>query len=292
MIILRSDDILNPSENVTIIRQNCPKGSGWRSSHTHEFIEIVYCFEGSGVQIVDGHEYPMSKGSLYFINFGQEHKYHSDADDGMQYYDIILTPSFLSESLINTSDALALLALAAFSDFQIDSPLPVVQLTGKDMLEAEDIIKRMEDEFLRKETGYRTIIYGYMTALLAKIFRKMVTLEKPDTLKSRRYIAPDVISYIEEHLSERITLSELARRTFYSPSYFGRLFKEFSGQSLAVFIHRKRIERASELLKTTSLPVEQIGIMVGYNDKKQFYKYFRQYAGTTPGALRTTEKPH
>jgi len=286
MEMLRYDEHLNPAENVTILRQSCSPGEGARTSHTHEFIEIVYCFDGSGVQVVDGNNYPMSKGSLFFLNYSQEHDFYTAK--GMQYFDIILTPSFLSESLINTSDALALLALAAFSDFQIVSPLPVIQLTGKDMLETEDMIERMENEFIKKETGYRTVIYGYMTAFLAKIFRKMASMEKPDELNAGRRITPDVISYIEEHLSERITLSELARRTYYSPSYFGRLFKEFSGQSLTEFIHRKRVERAADFLKTTDLPVEQIGIMVGYNDKKQFYRYFRQFAGTTPGALRNS----
>jgi len=288
MVKLLYDDNLDPSENVTIIRQHCPGGSRWHTPHTHEFIEIVYCYEGVGVQVVDKTEYSMGKGSVFFLNYGQEHRFRSDY--GMQYFDILLTPSFLSESLANTSDALALLALAAFTDFHIIDPLPAVRLTGKDMLETEDIIIRMENEFKSKDTGYRTVIYGYMMAFLAKIFRKMASLEKPGDLMTDRRITPDVISYIEEHLNEKITLSELADKAFYSPSYFGRLFKDFTGQSLTGFIHYKRVERATDLLKATELPAEQVGRIVGYSDKKQFYRYFRQYSGTTPGALRSSRK--
>lgn len=286
--MLRYDDWLDPSENVMVVRM-CNSAALRQEDvfqHAHEFIEIVYCYEGSGIQYIGGREYPMSRGTLVFLNYGQAHGYRATTD--LHYYNILLMPAFLSETLINTVDAFALLALTAFSDFQdvISNPPPVFKFTGRDMLEVEDLAERMEREFTRKEAGYRTILYGYMTVLFTKIFRKMsLPVENSDVLVGRE-IAPEILDYIEQHCCERITLAELAQKSFYNPSYFSRIFKEYSGQSLTDYIHKKRIEHAVELLSTTDEPVEQIGMLVGYNDKKQFYRQFRQYTGETPGAVR------
>ena len=294
--MLRYDELLDPSENVTVVRMFSPAARRQEEDefqHAHEFIEVVYCYEGSGIQYIGGREYPMSRGTLVFLNYGQSHGYRATTD--LHYYNILLTPSFLSESLIHTVDAFALLALTAFSDFQnaISNPPPVFKFTGRDMLEVEDLAERMEREFTRKEAGYRTILYGYMTVLFTKIFRKMalpvVAADAPGA-PAGRGIAPEILDYIEQHCCEKITLAELARKSFYNPSYFSRIFKEFSGQSLTEYVHKKRIERAVELLRTTDEPVEQIGVLVGYNDKKQFYRQFRQYTGETPGAVRKDKR--
>jgi transcriptional regulator GlxA family with amidase domain len=49
------------------------------------------------------------------------------------------------------------------------------------------------------------------------------------------------------------------------------------------------VEKALDMLNTTDLPVEQISSMVGFSDKKQFYRQFKNYMGITPGAVRRGE---
>jgi len=106
------------------------------------------------------------------------------------------------------------------------------------------------------------------------------------TTTSRITVVPEVITYIEKNLGTKLTLFELARRSYYNPAYFGRLFKEYTGKSITAFIGQKRISRAIEMLKATDKPIEQIGELVGYMDKKQFYRQFKNYTGMTPGAVR------
>ena len=282
MITLHYRDYIKAEDNITIMRDYCHFEKQKSFTHSHKFIEIVYCFEGSGIQTVGGHDYLMERGTLLFLNYDQSHSFYSDS--GMHFYNFLLLPSFISESLINTVDAFSLLTMASFSDFNLKDPAPVVKMTGKDMLEVEDIAERMDREFIRKEMGYRAVLSGYMTVLFSKIFRKMSLPNDTDNIV--QCITPEIIAYIEEHLNEKLTLAELARRSFYNPSYFSRVFKEYSGQSLSKFIHRKRVERALELLNTTDLPVDQIWVAVGFCDKKQFYRQFKNFLGITPGAVR------
>lgn len=284
MYQLKADHLLDPAENITIQRM---VGHGEEElPHTHEFIELVYISGGSGIQHVNDGSYRVKRGSMLFLNYGQSH--YSRPDGDMTYYNFLLKPEFMSETLINSVDAFALLALAAFSDFQdaIQNPSPVVHFTGREMLEVEQIAECMYREFQRKEAGYRTVLKGYMTVVFSYLFRHMALPVTADESASSRAIAPEILAYIEEHCFEKITLSELARKSFYNPSYFSRIFKEYSGQSLTDYIHKKRVERAYSLLATTGDSVEQICAAVGYSDKKLFYKQFRLYTGLTPGEVR------
>ena len=284
MRTLRYHDFIDPADNVTIHRQFCHYNKSSQNPHDHEFIELAYCYEGEGVQILDGREYPMSRGTLLFLNYGQSHSFYSEY--GMRYYDFLLTPSFISESLITSVDALSLLSLATFSDMQPSDIPPIIRMSGREMLETEYIAERMDREFSAKKPGYRAVISGYMTVIFSMLFRKMTLPDESDGTASKRFDAAGVIGYIEEHLSEKISLSELARRSFYNPSYFSRLFKEYTGQSLTDFIHKKRMEWAAGLLESTDKSIGQISAAVGYSDIKQFYKQFKQYTGSTPGAIR------
>jgi AraC family transcriptional regulator len=93
-----------------------------------------------------------------------------------------------------------------------------------------------------------------------------------------------VTAYIEEHLSEQISLATLAQLARLSPYYFCRAFK----QSLGVPPHRfhtmKRIEHAKALLAGRKHSVTEIGLTVGYSETSSFTAAFRKITGQTPSS--------
>lgn len=281
--LFRSADVLDSSENVAIVQQ-IQKGVFSQKEHFHEFIEIVYVAEGTGTQILSGQPYEVRRGSVVFLNYGMSHTFSSP--EGMIYYDVLLQPSFMSETLVHAVDAFSLLMLSAFSDFRgsISDDSPVLQFDGCQLEELDALIRTMAREFREKESGYKTALRGYMQVLLTFLFRKMsLPVAEPASSNS---MMPELLSYIQQHCCERLSLNELAAQCFYNPSYFSRMFREFSGMTLTEYIHHCRIERAVLLLQETRRPVEEIGAAVGYGDKKQFYRHFRAVTGKTPGEFR------
>jgi AraC-like DNA-binding protein len=99
-------------------------------------------------------------------------------------------------------------------------------------------------------------------------------------------ISPEIIRYIEENCFENITIKELAQKCFYNPSYFSTVFKAIYGKTLTEFIHEKRIQEAVRLLMETDDNIDRISLSVGYQDRKQFYKLFKDQTGITPGEMR------
>ena len=94
-------------------------------------------------------------------------------------------------------------------------------------------------------------------------------------------VAP-ALRYIQNNFHKDIRLNYLAGLCDVSPSYFSRLFALRTGKSLSQYVIDVRLERAAELLASTSRPVVAIACEVGYVDCGYFYKLFRKKYSCTP----------
>jgi AraC family transcriptional regulator len=94
------------------------------------------------------------------------------------------------------------------------------------------------------------------------------------------------IAYIQDHLTENLSLPVIAHELGMSQYYFARLFKQSMGVSPYQYVMRQRIERAQYLLRTTSLPISAIAQQVGFSNQNQLTVQFRKFIGTTPSNYR------
>jgi len=92
--------------------------------------------------------------------------------------------------------------------------------------------------------------------------------------------------YINEHLSDDLSVSNIASQLYLSPNYFSRLFKKVTGEGCNEYIVRKRIEKAKMLLETTNLPTGRIALMVGYRDTNYFSLAIKKSTGYSPRKYR------
>ena len=103
-------------------------------------------------------------------------------------------------------------------------------------------------------------------------------------------ISNELLTYIHEHYNERLTLKMLSEKYSYNPTYFSRLFKEYTGMTLTDYIKSYRIKIACDLLEQTNTKVNDIYISVGYSDKTKFFNDFRVTLHTTPLNYRKSKK--
>jgi AraC-like DNA-binding protein len=100
-----------------------------------------------------------------------------------------------------------------------------------------------------------------------------------------------VMAHIETHLAGPIRMAELAGIIRLSYSHFFRGFKASIGTTPLMFIARRRIARACELMKTTDDPLSQIAVDCGLCDQPHFCRMFRRIMGNTPSAWRKINAP-
>ncbi len=91
-----------------------------------------------------------------------------------------------------------------------------------------------------------------------------------------------LISWIEEHYTQRITLEELATRAGLSEKYLCRFFKEYTSYTPIVFINRIRVEKAAADIRDKKMSLTDAAYANGFNDSAYFSKVFREVMGMSP----------
>ncbi|MFC4305065.1 AraC family transcriptional regulator [Cohnella boryungensis] len=92
--------------------------------------------------------------------------------------------------------------------------------------------------------------------------------------------------FIEARLAEPVTLEQLARHVHLHPNYLVRYFNKHFAVSPLKYLNRKRMQKARELLRSTSLTVKEVADRVGYPDTNHFAKAFRRESSCSPTEYR------
>jgi AraC family transcriptional regulator len=98
--------------------------------------------------------------------------------------------------------------------------------------------------------------------------------------------ARKVRHYIDEHISETLSVADLAALVKWSEAHFSRSFKQALGESPYAFVIRRRVERAAQYMIETDLPLKDIALRCGFVDQPHLCRIFRQSMGDTPAAWR------
>ena len=92
-----------------------------------------------------------------------------------------------------------------------------------------------------------------------------------------------IVKYIHQHYADDLSLNTLADALHVTPGYASRLFSRESGTTYRRYLTELRIEKAKELLNTSSLSLAEVCDRVGFNDYFHFLKTFKRLTGISPG---------
>ncbi|OWA34915.1 AraC family transcriptional regulator [Saccharibacillus sp. O16] len=95
-----------------------------------------------------------------------------------------------------------------------------------------------------------------------------------------------VLDYIDDHFAENITVEALADRAYMHPNSFIRVFKQYAGMPPIQYVTHKKMEKAKQLLATTSHSISEVAQQLGFNDTFYFSKQFKKHAGLSPSDYR------
>ena len=99
-----------------------------------------------------------------------------------------------------------------------------------------------------------------------------------------------VINYIEEHLSEKLTLSSIAKSVGYSKYHLHRIFSDTVGLSIHDYVQRRQLTEAAKLLVFSDRPRLEIALISGYESQQAFTNIFRQMYKKSPNEYRSDEE--
>lgn len=125
--------------------------------------------------------------------------------------------------------------------------------------------------------------FGFLKGVADVLF----SLRKSGEQKRAAGAIDKICSFIEQNLSEDLSLVRLADEFHFNPSYLSRLFKQERGVNLSDYMDELRLRKAKELLKREELKIAEIGCLIGYEMPQSFTRFFKKWTGLTPQEYRT-----
>ena len=92
--------------------------------------------------------------------------------------------------------------------------------------------------------------------------------------------------FIEEHSSEELSLTRVARAVNISGNYLSEKFKNVTGVNFVEYVARVRFEKACDLLENGDRRISEIAFAVGFQSLSQFNRTFKKLSGRSPSAFR------
>ena len=244
----------------------------------HNFWEMVYVDKGSVAICRDGEEVVLHQGEVIFHRPNEFHSIRA----------VDSSPNFIVISFVSTS-----LAMTGFEGFCTQLERIHKGLLSSIIKEAEkcyiipknDTSLRQLRRRINAPLGSEQLIKTYLEQLLIYLLRSMVQKDMVELLPQTAEEIP-LVTAIKEYLTlrceETVRIEDVCRAFGYSKSFLSRLFREHTGQSIAAFARRKKIDRAKELIRAGEMNFSQIASLLSFEDAQYFSRAFKKECGMTP----------
>lgn len=155
----------------------------------------------------------------------------------------------------------------------------------KEIVEGQDL--SAEEELSQKiDALYRAKEIGAVAGIVEKAIDEAQSYYREKSMHFREEITR-VKAHIMHHYMDDLSVEDLAGVVYLSPGYLSSIFKEETGVNLNRYIRQVRMEKAKELLETTTMKVTDVARNVGFTNSSYFTKSFREFFGSTPEACRS-----
>lgn len=258
--------------------------------HWHSEIEVLAILEGSLSLTVNGEKLIGSAGDLFWIE--QECLHGMIAGEAPVSYDAFVFPmEFLNFEGFDYTQSHFLTPLCR-KEKRLPLTIPKQCAHYEHALEELSEITRLE---VQHTPGYQIGVKACLLKFVSLLIQDGLlhsSKGKTETLSDFKLKnLKAILTYIQQHYSERLTLPGIAGEFGLSPKYFSRYFKQNLDRTFVEYLNGFRIERAAELLLNTDLPVGEIAPAVGFENFSYFIRQFKEIRGCTPSRFRAEAQP-
>ncbi|MBQ7336306.1 MAG: AraC family transcriptional regulator [Clostridia bacterium] len=237
--------------------------------HCHTKYEIIYILQGEGKYIVEGCEYPLHPHALLLM---RPYEYHYVCPDRNRAYErivIYFEENTLPDAIKNCPSIHGKQG-NYYSLTDSSSPL-------RSAFEALSAIDALSEH----GTKHTPEAEALLQATVAQIIL-LLTLETPAPPSTEdSAVVRHIIEYLNLHLTEEISLDNLAKEFFVSKYHLCRMFHQQTGASIFTYFNTKRIALARKMLADGE-NATAVALRLGFRDYSTFYRAYRKQTGESP----------
>lgn len=242
--------------------------------HYHEFCKLVLLISGQGEYTVEDRHYALQTGDMLLIGNGQIHR--PEFTKGMEYERIIfyISPEFLQKQ---SSEECNL-------EFLFDGVHGhVIRLEERRYRKIFELAKLLEEELSKDSFGKTIMANSLLLQLLVRLGRyrdkgQLMHADRPEVSDER---IGRILTFIENHLSEELSVDDLAEVVYMSRYHMMRMFKKETGQSVYEYLTERRLFFARELIRK-GVPATESCFQAGFGSYSSFTRAYGKRFGTTP----------
>ncbi len=251
--------------------------------HYHDFYKLFILKSGNGAYSIEGQRYTITDGDLVFIGKQQIHRPEFDSDFPYERIIIYIDPYFLESHSQENSD------FRKMFDGTWGHILRPTRTQKKVLFE---LLSLLEEELSNNYYGRIVMSNAILMQLLLRIARDMQNIDMPkvSSVSNMNKRTLDIIKYIEEHITDDISIDMLAEHFFVSKYHMMRTFKEDLDQSILNYIIERRLLFAKSLI-SQGISATESCYQAGFKSYSSFTRAYSKRFGTTPtGRMDTKAK--
>ncbi|SFL53352.1 AraC-type DNA-binding protein [Pelosinus propionicus DSM 13327] len=273
---------LNANPHQFIHQHTTSSKNTWDKFHSHPGMEFIYVLQGEGSAIVDQNIYPFKPGSLMYFQPFQLHRVKAYIPEKTFYIrsKLLLEPSIIDCYLQKFTD------LHRFFQHLWHSNLScqVIQSTNSYQFETLFTLYGSRQKQLELTEDFALFFLLFITTVKDQ-WNVQNQMERKTQLRHIHY-AEYVMRWIDANYHEEFTLESLVKELHLSRYHISHLFRKATGSSITEYLTYRRLREASLLLRTTSLPLQEISNKIGFNNVSYFCQLFKKNVGVTPSQYR------
>ncbi len=255
--------------------------TGTYAVHDHSFYEMVYVVSGQVDFFIAGHVYPIGSGVLLTFPPGVRHGVLVRTDAPYERYTLHFDPRALSmerRRLLLSAMPSDLLGVATVEQGE-NAVWRNMESSGViQMLEAMETLRSVEQDKLNE------LMPIYLEAVLAALVpRASRERAEPGAVLRPLGQQEQIVSWVDRHYTEPVSLNSLAERFYISKGYLSTLFRQATGSSVKDYVRARRMAHV-QLLLSSGVPAAQAAARVGFGDYTTFYRAYVHTFGHPPSA--------
>jgi AraC-like DNA-binding protein len=224
--------------------------------HFHNSAEMYVCVKGKYCVYINGENHTIEEGEIAFVDRLTPHAAGSLVNDTpSEVYFVIASNYYL-----NGIKWLEEETLPAFTKKKegFERIANIVSLATE--------TENMNEDMRR---GFITLLFGMLKDYCGTVAR---------TASKNNELVVEVMSYINEHITENITLDSLSRHFGYEKTYFSRVFNKFLGINLREYLNRYRIGEAVRMKRENpTMAISKIAETCGFDSPNTYYRALKKY---------------
>ena len=253
--------------------------TGSYAVHDHPFYELIYVVSGQVDFFIAGHVFRIDSGTLMTFPPGTMHGVLVHTDAPYERYTLHFDQQTLSmerRRMLLSAIPAELLGVAAEPQAKAAIWESMENSGVLQILEAMETLRTAEQD--KVENLIPIYLEAVLAALIPRASRKSARLDAAARPLGQ---LEQIISWVDQHYTEAISLDSLADRFFISKGYLSTLFRQATGSSVKDYVRALRMAHV-QLLLSSGMPASQAAARVGFGDYTTFYRAYVRSFGRAP----------